>query len=104
MALDADALTLHTHPMTDSDNVLASLSRPGSVPELFLRMATCTAAIQASDVEFLSLVAPEVVGLHPSNLPYQAPVRTRRSLRARCYASGDLVPRSSLAVSIGGRR
>ncbi len=104
MALDADALAMHTHPMTDRDNVISSLSRPGSVPELFMRMATCTAAIQASDVGFLALVAPEVVGLHPTNLPYRAPVETRRALRATCYASGDLVPRSSLAVSLGGRR
>ena len=95
---------MHTHPMTDRENVLSSLSRPGSVPELFMRMATCTAAIQASDVGFLALVAPEVVALHPTNLPYRAPVSARRGLRATCYASGDLVPRSSLAVSLGGRR
>jgi len=90
--------------MADHDNVIASLSRPGSVPEIFMRMTACTTAVQASDVGFLALVAPEVVGLHPTNLPNRAPVSARRGLRRTCYASGDLVPRSSLAVSLGGRR
>ena len=102
--LDEVALASYSQPMTDRDNVIASLSRPGSVPELFMRMATCTVAIHASDVGFLAIVAPEVVGLHPTNLPFRQPVETRRALRATCYASGDLVPRSSLAVSLGGRR
>jgi hypothetical protein len=101
---------------TATDNVLNSLSRPclvaggqlrsasGSMAELFFRAWTCQVAVRASDVGFLALVAPETLGFHPANLPYQAPASAHNFALHAAYEAGDLVHGSDLAVSLGGGR
>lgn len=86
-----------THLLHD----IASATHPA---DRFRRMYAATVAIQASRPEFLAIVAPEAMALHPECMGYQASSSAKAAIRASSYATGSVTHGSEFAVACGGGR